>query len=233
MAKDSSGAVMSHWSSLIENFQASPLEFYSLVERAIQQRQVPDTKTSRVDYREGGILSARRQYLRVARGKHIYDICGAPFGTGFFVSSWLTETRSLVGLFLLIGIVIALCGFAFFCFIVMSYIIGFASAVVLSILGFPVVVVVGLLLLFWLLGTVISQSQSWLDDAILDIPFIGTLYEHLFHPVTYYKIDTALMFQKAVHAAVLEVIDGMTTAKGIRALSEMERKPLLKGFSEQ
>ena len=40
--------VISHWSHLIESFQASPLEFYQLVEVAIQNRQIPDIQISRV-----------------------------------------------------------------------------------------------------------------------------------------------------------------------------------------
>ena len=61
---------------------------------------------------------------------------------------------------------------------------------------------------------------------------MGRLYEILFSPPTFYKLDTALMFQEAVHNAVLEVIDGMTSAKGLRALSDLERKPILKAFAK-
>jgi hypothetical protein len=63
------------------------------------------------------------------------------------------------------------------------------------------------------------------------MPLIGRIYEWIFAPTTYYSIDTALMFQEAVHNAVFEVVDCMTAAKGVRALSEAERKPILKKFS--
>ena len=36
-----------------------------------------------------------------------------------------------------------------------------------------------------------------------------------------------MMFQGAVHSAMLEVIDEITNTKGLRALSEAERKPIL------
>ena len=52
-------------------------------------------------------------------------------------------------------------------------------------------------------------------------------------PATYYRIDTMLMFQKAVHNAVLEVIDEMTTANGLRALGESERKPIMREFYQR
>jgi hypothetical protein len=64
------------------------------------------------------------------------------------------------------------------------------------------------------------------EDDFLEIPFFGWLYAPILAP-PYYKIDTELMFQEAVRQAVHEVIDGLTTAKGIRALTELERKPIL------
>ena len=39
------------------------------------------------------------------------------------------------------------------------------------------------------------------------------------------------MFRATVHAAVLEVIDDLTTQKGIKALAPEERKPILRGMS--
>ncbi len=148
--------VISHWNKMLEGLQASPKEFYGAVERAIEKRQVPDVKRSRVDWREGGLLSAKREYLRVQRHEHVFDICGAPFGNGFFISWWLGESQG----------------------------------------------------------------------CLATLPGAGAFLR----PQTYYQIDTALMFQSAIHAAVLEVVDEMTTAKGVRALTELERKPILREF---
>jgi hypothetical protein len=149
--------IISHWYHLIEGLQASPKEFYASVEQAIQKRQIPNARTSRVDWREAGPLSAKREYLRVHRHEYIFDVCGAPFGNGFFFSWWLGEAEGCLG-------------------------------------------------------------------ALLP------LMRSFFRRRTYYQIDTALMFQESVHSAVLEVIDGMTSARGIRALSELERKPILREF---
>jgi hypothetical protein len=154
--------IFSHWYHLIENFQASAKEFYAAVEAALQRRQIPDLKTSRVDWREGGLLSAKREYLRIKRKELVFDICAAPFGTGFFFSWWLGELPS----------------------------------------G------------FWALVSI--------------IPFFGPLMELFLRRHTYYKADTALMFQESVRAAVNEVIDQMTSAKGIRALTDLEKKPILR-----
>ncbi|GMW03100.1 MAG: hypothetical protein AMXMBFR84_42360 [Candidatus Hydrogenedentota bacterium] len=51
--------------------------------------------------------------------------------------------------------------------------------------------------------------------------------------MTYFKYDTALMFQESVHSAVLEVVDHVSKTKGIRALSEGERKPVMRNFFDR
>jgi hypothetical protein len=80
--------VVAHWSALVENFTTSSTGFYQAVEEGIRRRQVPGVETSHIDWSEGGILSPNREYLRVAGDRHHVDICAAPFGTGYFFSSW-------------------------------------------------------------------------------------------------------------------------------------------------
>ena len=48
------------------------------------------------------------------------------------------------------------------------------------------------------------------------------------YPVTYYRIDTASMFMSYAQSSVLKIIDEITNNKGTRALTENERKPVLK-----
>ena len=76
-------------------------------------------------------------------------------------------------------------------------------------------------------------SEACSDILTLIRKALTKLPQRFFTPATYYRIDTALMFQTAVHAEVLAVIDGMTKAKGIRALSEDERKPILRDFFQR
>src|ERR1700687_1064749 len=78
----------------------------------------------------------------------------------------------------------------------------------------------------WWLGHIESGFWAWLTTS----PIIGGLLERFLKPLTYYKIDTALMFQTVTHGAVLEALDGITQAKGLRALSESERKPIMRDF---
>jgi hypothetical protein len=157
--------ILSHWHHLIEGLQVSSKAFYAAVEQAIDRRNLPDVRVSRVDHREGGILSAKREYLRVRRKEHIFDICAAPFGlSGFFVSWWLGA----------------------------------------------------------------MPESIWAQ-----LPLIGWIFTRFLNPITYYKLDTAVMFQESIRAIVLEILDGATKAKGLRAISEIDRKPILTGLFER
>ncbi len=62
---------------------------------------------------------------------------------------------------------------------------------------------------------------------ISKIPFIGKWLAEKLYPITYYKIDTASMFMTYAQASVLKVIEDITNDKGVRSLSESERKPVL------
>lgn len=153
--------VISHWYHLSENLQQSTQDFYTNVERSVNARNLPNVRISRIDFREGSILSAKREYLRVKCKELVFDICAAPYGNGFFVSWWLGEKLS------------------------------------------------GLL------------------ELLLMIPFLGALIAKTSKPATYYRLDTMLMYQESVHLAVLEILDGIISAKGMRTLSEAERKPIM------
>lgn len=154
--------VISHWYHLIEGLPASSQSFYAAIHLAVDRRNLPNVRLSRITHREGGVFSSKREYLRVRRKELVFDICAAPFGpSGFFVSWWLGE----------------------------------------------------------------MPTALW---AI--IPFLGPALARLFRPATYFHRDTALMFQESIHRAVLEILDGATKARGLRALSESDRKPILTGL---
>ncbi|MEK7856133.1 MAG: hypothetical protein AAB288_08585 [Acidobacteriota bacterium] len=71
---------------LMENFESSPQAFYALVEKMIAKRNIPDAKVKRVEHKQSGFFSAKREYLRISRERTHYEICAAPFGSGFFIS---------------------------------------------------------------------------------------------------------------------------------------------------
>ncbi len=75
----------------------------------------------------------------------------------------------------------------------------------------------------WWLGE--SLGIFW--SLVTSIPLLGGLMHRLFKPATYYHLDTTLMFQNIVHSAVIDVVDEITNSHGLRALTELERKPVM------
>lgn len=80
----------------------------------------------------------------------------------------------------------------------------------------------GFFVSWWLL----FKNSFW-QLLVLRIPFIGNSLVKLLFPVTYYKIDTASMFMSYAQSSVLKIVDNISKAKGIKTLSETERKPIL------
>lgn len=80
----------------------------------------------------------------------------------------------------------------------------------------------GFFISWWLL-----YKNSLGKIIVSKIPFVGTWVAHKFYPITYYRIDTASMFMSYAQASVLKVINDITNDKGVRALTEVERKPIL------
>lgn len=93
--------VVSSWSTLVEKFNTSTLDFYNAVETNIQKRQAPDIKFSRKNLSESHIFSSSREYLLVRRKKLTFAVCSAPYGTGQFFSWWLLEEQPLLDRLLL------------------------------------------------------------------------------------------------------------------------------------
>ena len=87
------GAVHANKCHYFDRLQFSGQEFYALLETIIKERQMPDVKISRVHYHQKHLFSNKREYLRIERKDDIFDVCGAPFGTGFFVSYWHGEPK--------------------------------------------------------------------------------------------------------------------------------------------
>ena len=204
--------VLSHWYLLMEDFKTSALNFYDSIEESIGRRSVPDLKVSRVTYKEGGLATAKREYLRIQRGSLTFDICAAPYGNGFFFSWWLARAPGKHALLALAGLLFG----SLLVYSVLWQIMGFLW----STLVMPA--------LFVLLGLLIREGAIPGEELVLEIPVVGWLYERIFSPTTYYKLDTALMFQESVRNAVMEVVGEVRSEKGLRALSEDEARPKLR-----
>ena len=208
--------VLSHWIKLIDKLEASPQDFYTRVEQALEERQVPDLEVARVDWHEGGALSAKREYLRLTRNEFVIDICGAPFGNGFFVSNRFAEIPLRIGLWRILAILLLL----YFYLVISIQLVGLGWSIAILILA--------LLLFIIVMRQALARGLADVDKVILKIPILALIYERYLRRLTYYRIDTYLMYQHAVHAAVMQVIDEMTDAQDISPLSEFERKPVLR-----
>lgn len=71
----------------------------------------------------------------------------------------------------------------------------------------------------------VRQKMSDIDQLLILIPFVGSRIVKMRQYQSYYKLDTDSMFRKSVHQSVLAAVDSLTSAKGIRGLSELERAP--------
>ncbi len=159
--------VLSHWNKRVEGLQQSSKEFYDEIEKNLEAHRLKDVKVERITLGEGGIFASSRDYLQMRRSEHVFHVCAAPYGNGFFVSSWRGEVES----------------------------------------G------------FW----------SWLAS----IRYIGTLVKVIrsfVKPMTYYRIDTMQMFHSVVHGSVTDALDAVLHARGLRALTEADRKPVMRDF---
>ncbi len=83
--------ILDRWHHLFPNHQFSVQEFYKLIEAIIVEYKVSSVSIERVSFKEGGMFSSSREYLRISRNEFVFDVCAAPFGTGLYVSYWFGE----------------------------------------------------------------------------------------------------------------------------------------------
>lgn len=212
---------LAQWAKLLEQFNYSPREFYKLVEKNLDLRQVPGAGAELRLLREAGILSPERLYLSVRRERLVFLLCAAPFGSGFFVSSRLLDYRSEANLLHYLAGLALLGGAGFAAFAKWGLVPGLFTLGLLFTLAWSV------------FRQAVAEGCEWLDDRLVATPVLGPLYESFFRPDTYYRRDTAEMFRQAVHNAVMQAMDEMTTEKGIRGLSTEERTPVLRNLYRQ
>lgn len=224
MPRNPDGNVLSHWHTLFEDFSTSTQEFYEAVEAAVWKRRPSGIVTCRTRFSEGGVGSAQREYLRVQRNRIAFDICSAPYGSGHFFSWWLARIPPRFGVFATIGIFFVALGLTLILHLMLSPMlpprwtfVGTLARVAIPLFLYPVV----LLLLGYLVQEGVLGDEEW----VMSLPLIGRLYIFAFNPLTYYRLDTAMMFRDTVRAAVNEVINELREHKGLRLLGEEELRP--------
>jgi len=71
----------------------------------------------------------------------------------------------------------------------------------------------------------VRQKMSDIDQLLILVPFVGSRIVKMRQSQSYYKLDTDSMFRSSVHQSVLAAVDSLTSTKGMRGLSELERTP--------
>jgi hypothetical protein len=206
---------ISYWCTLFDDCVFSPREFYEIVERNIARRQVPDLLRDCISLHEGTVFSRRRLYLQMRRERIVAEICAAPFGSGFFISSRLFDRRRHA---------------YWWDYVIAIAVLLFCSLLVLSKYGWVAALVAfGILIttVWSLMRLATSTRFAKLDEWISMIPWIGPIYETWFHPNTYYRQDTQNMYREAVNRSVREAVGELTTQKGLKPLTEDEFRPIL------
>lgn len=231
---------LSHWQKPIDEVQTSALEFYAAVENGLKERAIPGLRISRVKFKETGVVSAERVYLRVKRKGLFFDIGAAPFGTGYFFSWWMAQPRShpLLGIVLLAVLVVGIPWLTLKLIVPVAYVLDFlhvwrplrgilyAGPTIYRWELYQVLAMIGV---FALLRKIANRLVDF-DSLLSAVPIFGPVYKWAVARETYYSVDTMLMYQSLVAGVVNETIDKMTTAKGLRALTEDEKRPVMKSF---
>jgi len=224
MPRNSDGNVLSNWHTLFEDFSTSSQAFYSAVEEAVLERKLPDIEISRVLFNEGGFGSAKREYLRIKRNRIAFDICSAPYGNGHFFSWWLARIPAPFGVFAALGIFFMAMGLTLILELMMSPTLppgdsfsGIAARAIVPFFLYPVVLLI--------MGYFVREGILGDEEYVMSLPIIGRLYVFIFNPLTYYRLDTAMMFRDSVRSAVNEVINDVRSEKGLRLLGDEEFRP--------
>lgn len=197
-------SVVSHWSALIDDFETSGQAFFEDVERRVTLREVPDVTFSRVQFRESGVLSAKREYLRVQRDDLLFDVGAAPYGTGFFFSWWMVRSASPYPWAYPLGFLIV-------------WVIGF------SFVGGIPGLVLGLILAVVALIGLGKTGLIGPEEHVAAAPLVGGLYRRFVNPSTYHALDTVAMYQESIRRAVNEAVDAALTEQGRQALSPEQK----------
>jgi hypothetical protein len=71
-----------------------------------------------------------------------------------------------------------------------------------------------------------EKDKFW-KIIVLSIPYLGKYIVNLIDPMTYYKIDTANMFQSYVHTYVTGLVEEITKEKGSQGLTHEQKRPIM------
>lgn len=230
-------SVLSHWHQPLTRFGTPVQDFYARVTERVRACAIPDASFSRVEYAEAGVVSARREYLRVERRGFRFDVCAAPFGSGFFVSYWLTKIPIPLWLVAIwIGVVVVSWSTLFtVCAKLLSpgastIGMGFNPTVAVLQVVAGIVAYLASVVLFFVGLHVVARCNLVDEEVVMAIPLIGWVYRRVFSPTTFYRLDTAQAFRDMVHTCVTDTLKEVTEWSGVRPPTDPEPKPILPGI---
>ena len=214
-AKARKAEVIRHWYSLVPGFNTSAQDFYKDLQQELTERKVPGLQISQVEFFEGGLLSDKREYLRMCRERLVFDVCAAPYGTSFFFSCRFAEIPATVRVWQLILLTVTF-------YIIVALFWRFA--------GFwngSLIFLIALCLAIYTVRNAVALGLRDLDATLVRSPLLGPLYERFFRKETYYREDTRLMYCDMVNEIVKTRVEIVTAAKGVKLIRFNDFNPIL------
>jgi hypothetical protein len=212
--KPATADVLDHWIAFVEGFQMPSSDFYVSVEEQLKARQLPGMEVSRIEFAEGGILSDKRTYLRMARERLVFDVCAAPFGSTFFFSCRFAEIPAVIQLWQLVILLAA------------ALVITALTWRIFGMFMGSLLLMTALLALIYVLRNAIAIGLKDLDAMLVKSPLFGPIYERFFRKETYYRHDTRLVYLQIVSTVVKKLADDAVAAKGVKLTQQFERAPI-------
>ena len=205
--------VHKHWYAVLLDFESSPSEFYDAIEQDLAARKLTGMEISRIDYAEGGLLSAKRGYLRMRRERLLFDVCSAPFGTTWFFSCRFSEIPVQLMLWEILVMLALLAGVLWFYASLFGWMLG------------PILFGASLLSLLMLMHNAVRLGLQDLDAALLQIPVVGAFYEVFARAETYYREDTRIAYCDIVDSIVRAKVEEFISAGGVQQVEFKDATP--------
>jgi hypothetical protein len=207
--------VLQHWIAFVEGFELSSTAFYESVEKELKAREVPGLEMSRVEFAEGGVLSGKREYLRMVRERLVFDVCAAPFGKSYFFSCRFAEIPAVISIWQLLFLFGSLFLITVMIWRLAGFVLGSFSLLVVS------------TALIYTLRNAVAMGLRDLDATLIKSPVLGPIYERFLRKETYYRHDTRLMYLEIVSSVVKQLAEEATATKGLKLVKQYEQSPIL------
>jgi hypothetical protein len=91
---------------------------------------------------------------------------------------------------------------------------------------YPFVLLAAMIAAIYVMRNAVSMGLKDLDTTLIKTPVIGPIYEAWFRKLTYYRIDTRLMYLEVVGGVVKKLAEDAIAAKGVK-LKQYEQSPIL------